>query len=310
MQSKLVYRLASALLLAGALFVASCSKKDSTPTPGGGDTTRPGGVEMGAPEKYTKKAIVEEFTGTWCGWCPRMPILLDKLHAKYPNLVISAFHASDTFDIGKDIRKVIEEKMGVQGYPTSILERTESIDWFDTDDKINYQQAEAIVGKAFSKPAVLGLALNTTVSGSNLNITVKVGMGQALTVAKAKVLIYVVEDGLVATQTNYYADDRVKGAYEKDPDLGPLTKLPAKIAGYEYHHVVRKVLTDAKGDEIPAAYKIKGAIYSKDYTVDISKYKAAKTQVIAVVYGQDDEGKLADTYNAQVVVAGQSQKFD
>ncbi|WP_160716916.1 Omp28-related outer membrane protein [Chitinophaga solisilvae] len=311
MQSKSILRLAGIALLSGFMLMTSCSKKDSTSPGGGGDTTKPGGIETGAPETYTKKVLVEEFTGTWCGWCPRMPVLLEKLHKKYPNLIVTAFHGSDTFDIGKDIRSTIEDKLGVQGYPTSKLERVTDLDWYDKNNNINYGQADSVVNSFIKKKAVLGLGIISTVNGSTLNITVKVGMGQALNIAKAKIMVYILESDLKGPkQTNYYSDPRVIDDYKNDPDLGPLTKLPHDITGYTYNHVIRKVLTDARGDEIPATHKIKGAVYSKDYSIDISKYKAANCQIIALVYGQDDEGKLVENYNSQVVAAGQTQKFD
>ncbi|PSL43057.1 thioredoxin [Chitinophaga niastensis] len=312
MQSKSIHCLSGITLILGIMFITACTKKDNTNPPGGGggDSTKPN-IETGAPETYTKKVLVEEFTGTWCGWCPRMPVLLEKLHQKYPNLIVSAFHGIDTFDIGKEVRSVIEDKLGVQGYPTSKLERVTDLDWYDNNNNISFGQADSLVNTYMKKAAVLGLGINSTISGNILNITVKVGMGQALNIAKAKVMVYVVEDGLTGPrQTNYYSDDQVKNDYKNDPDLGALTLLPHYITGYTYNHVVRKVLTDAKGDEIPAAYKIKGAVFSKDYSIDISKYKAANCHLIALVYGQDDEGKLVDTFNTQVVVAGQSQKFD
>lgn len=308
MQSKIIYRIVSMMIVAGTLLIASCSKKDKSPAPVGGgssDTSKPSAAV--APEKYTKKVIVEEFTGTWCGWCPRMPILLDKLHQKFPNLIVAALHNNDTFDIGTDIREVIEEKLGVTRYPGCVMERGPKIEWGGAKD---YQATEDSVAKAFSKTAVLGFALNTSISGSTLNVTVKVGLGQTLSVPRVKVLLYVLEDGLVATQDNFYAIPKYKDTYKDDPYLGQLVTSPAKLVGYVHHHVVRKVLTDATGDEIPASSATKGAIYSKDYTVDISKYNAANLQIVAVAYGEDENGNLLGTYNAQVVKAGQSQQFD
>ncbi|MCW3467284.1 Omp28-related outer membrane protein [Chitinophaga nivalis] len=312
MQPKIIPYLFGACFLFSIFLTSSCSKKDNNNNPTSGDTTRPGGgIEKGAPEKYTKKAVVEEFTGTWCGWCPRMPVLLDKLHSKYPNLIVTAFHGSDEFSITKDVLKIISDKLGVQGYPSSVLERTAFIDWYDKSDKINFRQADSTVNTFFAKPAVLGVSLNTAASNGNLTVTLKVGLGQNLSVSKAKILVYVVEDGLTgAPQANYYAEASVKDDYKDDPDLGYLTKLPTKITGYVYNHVIRKVLTDAKGDELPADYKVKGAIYTKQYTVDISKYQAAKTHIVALVFGQDDEGKIIENFNAQSVLAGQSQLFD
>lgn len=303
MHSKTIYRIAGAMAIAAALFITSCSKKDNSPAPapvGGGDSSKP--AVAVAPEKYTKKAIVEEFTGTWCGWCPSMPILLDALKEKFPNLIVAAFHGDDVFEIG-DALGVIQDNLGITGYPTSMLEKSLKLNSF-SDTR---QESEDSLTKVLNKTAALGFALNTSISGNTLKVTMQVGVGQTIDTPKVKVLVYVLEDSLVATQNNFFPD---YDEFKNHPYLGVLCTLPKKLVGYVHNHVVRKVLTDATGDEIPAASKTKGSIYSKDYTLDISKYKAANLQVVAVAYGEDENNQHLITYNAQVVKAGQSQQFD
>lgn len=297
--------LAFSLLLA----VACSSKKDDNPGPGPGPGPGPNGVEMGAPAKYSKKTIAEEFTGLWCGWCPRMPILLEELAKKQPKLIITAMHYGDVFAIDKTVTKAIMDKLGVEGFPTTVIGRKANADFDYAGNSIKptYTEAESALTEALKGDAPLGISLATTVTGSSLEVIAKVGSGTVVNDQKRKLVIYVLESGLKGKQENYYAGN---ATYKGIPLLAKLPDLPKSIDNYELDHVIRKVATDANGDEIPGDYKVKGAIFTKKYTIDISNYAAAKVQIVAFVYGEDDGGKQTAVYNAQVVSAGKTQAFD
>src|SRR5579883_3105551 len=69
----------------------------------------------------TRKVLLEEFTGSWCGWCPRGIWAIQQLETKYPNNFIPvAFHNSDPMDIptGQDTLEA-----SVSGYPDGWLDR-------------------------------------------------------------------------------------------------------------------------------------------------------------------------------------------
>jgi hypothetical protein len=69
----------------------------------------------------TKKVLLEEFTGSWCGWCPRGIYAIQQLEAKYPNSFIPvSFHNSDPMQIstGQD---TLEST--VTGYPDGWIDR-------------------------------------------------------------------------------------------------------------------------------------------------------------------------------------------
>ncbi len=49
-------------------------------------------------EKMPKRTIEEEYTGTWCGWCPRGTVGIEQLSEKYPDTFVgAAFHYDDEF---------------------------------------------------------------------------------------------------------------------------------------------------------------------------------------------------------------------
>ena len=43
----------------------------------------------------TNNVLVEEFTGTWCPWCPCGHTMLEIIKSAYPNLVIICYHGGD-----------------------------------------------------------------------------------------------------------------------------------------------------------------------------------------------------------------------
>lgn len=73
-----------------------------------------------------KMVVVEEGTGTWCGWCPRGTVWMERMQENYPDHFIGiAVHNGDPmtnadYDAG----------MGtlINGYPSALVDRTGDID--------------------------------------------------------------------------------------------------------------------------------------------------------------------------------------
>ena len=47
------------------------------------------------PIEYKKRVMVEDYTGTWCGWCPRVSYALELLEKETDDAVIVAAHQGD-----------------------------------------------------------------------------------------------------------------------------------------------------------------------------------------------------------------------
>lgn len=45
------------------------------------------------------QTLVEEYTGTWCGWCPRGYAALEYMRANEPDFVVAAFHNRDIMSV-------------------------------------------------------------------------------------------------------------------------------------------------------------------------------------------------------------------
>ena len=68
-----------------------------------------------------KRALVEEYTGTWCGWCPRGFVALEILDKELKEDFIGvAYHSGDPMAFTGDF------PIGVDGYPRASLDRVEN----------------------------------------------------------------------------------------------------------------------------------------------------------------------------------------
>ena len=66
--------------------------------------------------------LVEEFTGTWCGWCPRGFVAMEKMNELYPDFVGIAYHDSDPMSM------VSGYPLLTSGFPKASFNREFSID--------------------------------------------------------------------------------------------------------------------------------------------------------------------------------------
>lgn len=79
------------------------------------------GYMVSLSQSAKKKVLVEEFTGTWCGWCPRGIVGLDMLNAKYGDDVVTvAIHGDDPMEISYGVT--------APSYPYALVGRTTPAD--------------------------------------------------------------------------------------------------------------------------------------------------------------------------------------
>jgi len=74
-------------------------------------------------EKVTKKVILEDFTGEWCGWCPEGQIAAEDIKVKEPvNFLPLANHNGDRYQIPEGA--VVDDKLDITSYPGGAIDRT------------------------------------------------------------------------------------------------------------------------------------------------------------------------------------------
>jgi len=237
-----------------------------------------GGSGGASTRTFTTKMIISDFTGTWCGACSTAGVKIHSTTAANNKVLAIAYHNDDSMSNADAL--VVETAYNVNAFPTVKLNGNADWTWSsmplaELDPFLNAMQQT-------------GLAINSTVSGNNLDITVKVGFAN-ITNTNLKLTVWLLEDGKVASQSNYY-----------EPGGNPL-------ANYVHNDIARKAYTAPMGDVIPAASIVVDADYTKSFTgvaipagVDTSKLR-----ILAIVSDTSN-----NVLNVQTAATGTNKDFD
>lgn len=83
-------------------------------------------IVMPAEKHFPRKTVMEEGTGTWCGWCVRGIETIDRLKKEYPeNFIAIGVHSSDVMDNAVNYDKLLER---FDTYPNSFINRKQLMD--------------------------------------------------------------------------------------------------------------------------------------------------------------------------------------
>ena len=233
------------------------------------------------PSSFSKKAVVEDFTGTWCGWCPRLSYAARLVEEQTDKVFVVGVHLANGDPMENDFGIALATEFSISGFPTAYIDRANR--W-----QGNIEQAL----NAAEGTVNVGLAIESSLTGSVLDFKVYQGFLENMT--DVKLVVYVLEDGILANQINYTS------YYGGVGSSGVST-----IVDFEHNGVLRYAATDVMGDPTTST----AGVHEKSYSVDLSSYDVLvpeNTGVLAMLV--DDSGKVL--YNAQYVIAGQNQDFD
>ncbi len=186
--------------------------------------------------------VVEEGTGTWCGFCPRGAVGLESITMAHDDAIGIAVHNGDPMDFG-DYDATLFTAMGATGYPFSGVNRTFETDPNAADLETAYQAEKTkLVPASLEATAVMNTATRELTVDVNTNILA------ALMPGEYRVNVILTEDGVTGTgsgfaQVNYYANNAIgpMGGYENLAD-------PVPAADMVYDHVARELMGGYNGD--------------------------------------------------------------
>lgn len=236
-----------------------------------------------SPSSYSTKILVEDYTGAWCGWCPRVAYKLEEAVKANANIIPVGVHYGDV--LGYTYVNEMMTKYNITGFPTALLNR--SAIW--TEKQID-------LDNLLGNHARIGLAISSVQNGQNLDVNVKVGFTIS-TKTELKLVVYLLEDGILEDQANYM-NNETGGAWYQAGD---------PIKDFEHNNVLRSSLTDIFGDDIPQYVTLERNTYSTNYSIDISKYNMDKMHLVAFVMSTTGGTYV---YNVQSAKAGSTVDFD
>jgi Outer membrane protein Omp28 len=249
--------------------------------------------------RFTRKVLIEDYTGAWCGWCPLMSYALIQREQTSPNLIVSAVHYGPAAPGGthdpfhSTLSSSLASRYNVNAYPTAIINRNIYTGSETVDNQLNF-------AFGLGRPRA-GLSINSALAGSSLTGSVKVTFDDDFTSSTVKMVIMLVEDSLKANQTNYLSGHSSYTSH-------PYYTQPGVMPNYNHNAVLRAASGSILGDVVPAANTGKNAEYTANFSFNVGSYNAANCRIIAFV--MTETGSQHEVINAQRVKAGQSQNYD
>jgi hypothetical protein len=275
--TKEMKNLSKSVLLIASIILFSCSKDDSTPTY---TTTPPVDYSAEAPisGQFQRNVLMEDYTGTWCGYCPRMAYGIQKVEEQGIRSIPVALHGgsnTEPFLYNGTLPTTI------LGYPTGKLNRLTDWDYLSASD-VNK------VKKLNGNNCPIGLAMNSTITGSAVNLDVKIKFKSDYT--GLKLVVYVVEDGLIYNQSNYTS--YYGGA--------------SVISGFRHDNVLRACYTDIYGDSLTGTTD--GATVTKNFSVNVPANVQNVANMRFVAFVVDSSGRAINV--RETASSTENQSFE
>lgn len=229
---------------------------------------------------YKHRALVEEYSGTWCGNCPRILYGVDLLHQQTDKAIVVSTHLFNGDPFITTEGNNLAALLGVSGVPTGFINRTKS--WTSPQ----YENVPQVIN-TIQASAPVGIAISSSLSSNNLSVTVRAGYAQPL-IGGAKLTVYLVEDKLFHTQSNYSSN---------------LYGGQSSIPNFRYDGVIRKVVSSIQGDVIGSS----GILNEKTYALALPTNVSSISNARIVAFITNAAGSVVNVQQAKV---GEEKAFE
>lgn len=226
------------------------------------------------PKRYL---VLEDYTGTWCGYCPGVLEAMDKVIDDSEYVSVVAIHkTSYSFEDPMHFNDLptLESEFDVQGFPSARLNRTEK--WLKP---YPHDQAMVYPGQETDR----SIKIDSKLRGDNLKIEVDV-LFENGTQDGDKIVVYLIENGILHDQINYYNDD---------PE-SPYFEAGNPILDFEHNNVLRKSLSNVLGDAIPSLEAFEKHSFNYEINLD-SEYNNDALEVVVMLVNSENTAQNART---------------
>lgn len=227
--------------------------------------------------------IIEEITGTWCGWCPRGYAWLEYIRDTYPDRFLRvAAHNGDVMEVSS--YNTVFTHAGINGLPGAVINRK-----YDPQLGLGYtfpqlkDMAKYYLDLITSSNSYGNVDLKfTEVDGSFAKLAISADVEFALDIDEQNYISFVVTEDNVGPykQTNYYAGQNIDmdGWESKSRSVSTIYNDVARA--FERYPGIKNGL--------PKTVK-KGEKYHVDYELETGKLASNKYNVIAILTNKQGE---------------------
>lgn len=240
------------LSVLASVVMFGCKDDGSTTTPGTSNNPT-----MASMEKSNRNAVLEDFTGVRCGYCPDGHRIANDLLINNPGRVVVigvnagsyAAPAAGWANFTNSYGQALVSQSGVTGYPAGTMNR------------------QAFVGKAQNKGTGLAMSrgywAETAATVMSEESPVNIG---------AKAVFNKANSTMTVTYEVYYTGDESANENRVNVALlqsGMVAKQSGGTDDYVHKHVMRDYLTGPWGTEVPSENTAEGKWFTETVTYDV-----------------------------------------
>ncbi len=258
-------------------------------------------VSSKIPQEFTRKILLEEHSGTWCGWCPLAKETSEKLTAN-TRVIAVEIHYNDELTADKEkVYNPLKNKYGHPAWPSGMINRRKSIvgttyiigesDWkANVDDFLKTEKTTA------------GIAIESSLNGKELTVLSHVKI-QTETDENYGLGMYLVEDKVAGfPQANYASRDTRFQRYDA-------YSKPSMIEDFLHRNVARDAIAPLVGGlDVPVAATKNAKIFRKLFKIMLPNSIKVKENCHLVVFLTNQ--KTNEIVNVQLVEIGKVKDWD
>jgi Outer membrane protein Omp28 len=257
-------------------------------------------INSKTPSEFTKKILIEEHSGTWCGWCPLAQETMRKM-AENQRIIGVEVHYNDEMATMEKVFIPLKNKFGYPAYPSGMVNRRRSI--AGTTFIMGEQEWKVNVDDLLkTEKTPVGIAIESKLNGKELEVLTHI-LIKMPTEENYGLGIYLVENDVTGyPQANYASRDTRFSKYEA-------YNLPYLIENIQHQNVSRDAISPIIGGlDIPKEAINKGKTFRKLFksTIPNTIKNTSNLYLIAFVLNQKDNQII----NAQRVAVGNVKDWD
>jgi thiol-disulfide isomerase/thioredoxin len=246
-------------------------------------------------QQTDKAVVIEEGTGTWCGWCPRGAVAMEHMVNTYPNDFIGvAVHNGDPMTVTE-----YDNGAGISGFPGANVDRA----------LLGVSVSQAAFEAYYNDRINMGVPANVgaTVTGTGANVTIDASASfyTPIFAADFRLAVVISENGVTGTtsdydQVNYYSGggEGQMGGYENLAN-------PVPAADMVYDHVGVALLGGYNGQagSVPATIT-DGTVanYTFNYTVPATSNRANMYAIVLLL--DNATGEIVNATEVSIAEGG------
>lgn len=240
-------------------------------------------VSKNTPASFKRYALIEEYTGTWCGWCPMGKEQMEKILTNYAAVGVE-IHYNDEMEARTEVYNPLKKVFGSPAFPTGMVNRRKSV--VGSTTIMGVSDWEANVKNWLEKGnSTTGIALESVLAGSQLQVLTHLKFTEKFE-GNYGLAIYLVEDKVSGyPQMNYLSRNQQFTQYKA-------YNQSAEIADILHHGVVRGVIAPiTNGHPIPTTALKDGKTFSKlfNYKLPPTIVTLANCRLVAFVLNDKNE---------------------